>query len=504
MIHCPQIENMNSNPHTDVRLSCPSTARRQFLGFLAAGVGTVAMPGVVRAAANDEVRIALLGAGGRGGQIASAIGKTPGAKLVMVADPDQGRAEKLAAKYNAKAVSDLRTALDSDDVDAVAITTCNHWHCLAAVWAIEAGKDVYVEKPLSHSQWEGRQVVAAAQKHGRIVQLGTQQRSDPIQMQARQFLHDDKALGAIQYVQANRLGPRGSIGRRDTPLSPPQGLDYNLWLGPAADQPIFRNNLHYDWHWDWNTGNGEMGNWGVHILDDVRNVAYRDAVSTPSRLICGGGRIGWDDAGDTPNVHFALFETETIPTIIALSNLPAKPGAKGAWKAKGQMQMDAPGSGYAVVCEGGTYLGQRGQGNAYDADGKHIRKFKADVDTVPAHMKNFVDAVRSRDADSLAAPIENGHYSTGWCNLANVAFRASGAFNAEQLTRVSDLPQWQAIVGDMTAPLAAFGADTGDLLSSPVLEHDPATERFTGEHADLANQFLRREYRPGFEIKPIA
>ncbi len=497
---------MNSHPHTPSP-SSPSSlpARRQFLGFLAAGAGTAALPGVVRAAtANDDVRMAVLGAGGRGGDIAGAINGTAGAKLVMVADPDQGRANKLAAKYKAKAVSDLRTVLDSDDIDAVAITTCNHWHCLAAIWAIEAGKDVYVEKPLSHNQFEGRQVVAAAHKHNKIVQLGTQQRSDPIQMQARKFLHEDKSLGEIKYVQANRLGPRGSIGRRETPLTPPKELDYNLWLGPAADEPIYRNSFHYDWHWVWNTGNGEMGNWGVHILDDVRNVAYQDQVSTPKRLICGGGRVAWNDAGETPNVHFALFETETFPTLIALSNLPAKPGAKGAWKAKGQMKMDAPSSGYAVVCEGGTYLGQRGHGEAYDADGKLIRKFKANVSTVPAHMKNFVDAVRSRNAASLAAPIENGHYSTGWCNLANVAFRASGAFNAEQLTRASELPQWQALMGDMTAPLSEFGADTSDLLSSPVLEHDPKAERFTGEHADLANSFLRRKYRPGFEVKPIA
>ncbi len=486
------------------RIAFPTTDRRQFLGVLAAGIGTMAMPSISRGAANEEVRMAVLGAGGRGGEIASAIKVTAGAKLVMVADPDQGRANQLAEKYKAQAVTDLRKVLDSDDIDAVAITTCNHWHCLAAIWTLDAGKDVYVEKPLSHSQWEGRQVVAAAAKSGRIVQLGTQQRSDPIQMQARKFLHEDKALGEVQYVQANRLGPRGSIGRRDTPLAPPAGLDYDLWLGPAADEPIFRNSFHYDWHWDWNTGSGEMGNWGVHILDDVRNVAYQDQISTPSRISCGGGRIGWDDAGQTPNVHFALFETETFPTLIALSNLTSSPKAKGPWKAKGQMMVEAPGSGYAVVCEGGTYLGQRGRGQAIDTDGKTIRSFKADVNTVPAHMKNFVDAVRSRNAESLAAPIENGHHSTGWCNLANVAFRASGAFNAEQLQNASDLPQWRALLGEMTAPLSEFGADVSDLKSSPVLTHDPATETFVGEHAELANPFLKREYRSGYEVKPVA
>ncbi|EMI53941.1 Gfo/Idh/MocA family protein [Rhodopirellula sallentina] len=476
--------------------------RRQLLRFAALGIGTAAMPGVARAAANEEVRMALLGAGGRGGEIARSIDNCTNAKLVMVADPDKGRAEKLAAKYGAKAVTDLRTALNSDDVDAVAITTCNHWHCLASIWAIDAGKDVYVEKPLSHSQWEGRQVVLAAQKSGRIVQLGTQQRSDPIQMEAREFLHGEKALGEVKYVQANRLGVRGSIGKRDTPLTPPAGLDYDLWLGPAADEPLYRNNLHYDWHWDWNTGSGEMGNWGVHILDDIRNVAYQDTVSTPSRIVCGGGRIGWNDAGETPNVHFALFETETFPTVIALSNLPPKPGVKGVWSTKGQMSVSAPNSGYAVVCEGGTYLGQRGGGKALDKDGKTIRTFRSGKSTVPLHVSNFVDAVQSRDASILMAPVENGHHSTGWCNLANVAFRAGGAFDAEQLNRASDLSQWRAVLDEMTAPLAGFGASVDDLVSCPMLQHDPATERFVGEHAELANPYLRREYRSGYEIKP--
>lgn len=481
------------------------TDRRQFLSLAAAGIGTVAMPTLARAASpNDQVRIAVLGAGGRGGQLAQAIDKVKQTKLVMVADPDEKRAGELAAKYGAKAVGDLRQALDSSDVDAVVIATCNHWHCLAAIWAIEAGKDVYVEKPLSHSQWEGRQVVLAAQKAGRIVQLGTQQRCDPIQMQAREFLHDEKGLGEIQYVQANRLGIRGSIGKRDTPLPIPKEINYDMWLGPAADQPLYRNAFHYDWHWDWNTGSGEMGNWGVHILDDVRNVAYQDSISTPSRMIAGGGRIGWEDAGQTPNLHFALFETETFPTLIALSNLPLQPGKKGVWTAQGEKAVKAPASGYAVVCEGGYYLGQRGRGEAVDLDGKSIKKFKADVDTIPALMENFAVAVQTRNAEMLMAPIENGHHSTGWCNLANVAFRAAGAFDRDQLTDGVELSQWSSMVDDVLKPLGNHGVSTSILKSSPMLTHDPETELFVGEHAELANPFLKREYRAGYEVKPVA
>ncbi|MCC9641249.1 Gfo/Idh/MocA family oxidoreductase [Rhodopirellula sp. JC740] len=479
--------------------------RRHFLAGVAAGVGTVALSSPLRAAANEEVRIAVLGAGGRGGELARTVHKSvPGAKMVAVADPDEKRAKSLADKVGAKAYTDLRTVLDLDDVDAVVITTCNHWHCLAAIWAIDAGKDVYVEKPLSHSQWEGRQVVEAAKKSGKIVQLGTQQRSDPIQMQARKFLHDDKALGAIQYVQANRLGVRGPIGKRDTPLTPPAEVDYDLWLGPAQDQPIMRNNFHYDWHWDWNTGSGEMGNWGVHILDDIRNVAYQDKVSTPSRMIAAGGRMGWNDAGQTPNVHFALFETEMFPTVIALSNMSIKPDARGGWKVPGGKPMTGPGSGYVVVCEGGYYLGQRGSGKAVDRDGKTIREFKANVSTVPAHLSNFVEAVKSRQSSSLAAPIENGHHSTGWCNLANVAMRCASSYNDDQVRSASDLEAWSAVLDDMHSSLKNYGADVSELKSGPMLTHDPETERFVGENADAANPFLRREYRAGYEIKPVA
>ncbi len=478
--------------------------RRLFLGGLAAGATIASLPGRGFAAAGNEVRIAVLGAGGRGGELAGKLGSVKGARLVAVADPDEDHAKSLAAKHKAQAYTDLREVLDDSNVDAVIITTCNHWHCLAAQWALEAGKDVYVEKPLSHSQWEGRQVVLTAQKTSRIVQLGTQQRSDSMQQAARAFLHDEKALGEIQYVQTNRLGPRGSIGKRDTPLAIPKSVNYDLWCGPAADVQLFRNNLHYDWHWDWNTGSGEMGNWGVHVLDDVRNVAYQDKVSTPNKVISGGGRVAWNDAGETPNVHFALYETDMFPTVIALSNLPDKPDGKGAWQVKGGKPMSGPGSGYVVVCEGGYYLGQRGSGQAVDRDGKVIKKFKGDGDTVGAHLQNFVDAVRSRDAGSLNAPIENGHHSTGWCNLANVGFRASGAWNRDQIVAAGSLPAWEKVVADMTSPLAAFGVKLEELSSSPVLTHDPQTEQFVGENAELANPFLKREYRPGYEVKPVA
>ena len=482
-------------------------SRRLFLGGTAAGASAAAAlrnPLTAYAAANEEVRVAVLGAGWRGGQLAGAFQNTRGARLVAVADPDSARAEELADKHKMKALTDLRRVLDDPNVDAVAVATCNHWHCLAAIWALDAGKDVYVEKPLSHTQWEGRQLVNAAKRSGRIVQIGTQQRSDPMQAEAKEFLHGEKGLGEIRYVQANRLGPRGSIGRRSKPLPIPSTVDYDLWLGPAVDQPIVRDQFHYDWHWVFNTGSGEMGNWGVHILDDVRNVAYQDQVTTPSRIVAAGGRVAWNDAGNTPNVHFALLETEMFPTLIALSNLPQGPKEKGGWNIQAGKPTGGPGSGYVVVCEGGYYLGQRQRGKAVDLQGKTIREFSGG-DIVALHVQNFVDAVRSRDAEMLNAPVEMGHHSTGWCNLANVAFQAgSGSgYDREKLVSASNLNDWPLLVEEMERQLKPFGVSPSDLVSSPVLNHDPETERFVGDHAERANPFLKREYRGKYVVPEI-
>lgn len=455
------------------------------------------------AAANEEVRVAVLGAGWRGGELSKAFAATTGARVVTIVDPDSARAGELAEKYDAKPQTDLRRVLDDPNIDAVVIATPNHWHCLAALWALDAGKDIYVEKPLSHSQWEGRQLVEAAKRSDRIVQVGIQQRSDPMQAQIKEFLHQERGLGEIRFVQANRLGPRASIGRRDTPLPVPASVDYDLWLGPAQDQPIMRNEFHYDWHWDFNLGSGEMGNWGVHILDDVRNVVYQDQVTTPTRIVAAGGRVGWDDAGETPNVHYALFETDQFPTLIALSNLPAEPGKRGGWKARGSMPLDGPTSGYVVACEGGYFLGERGKGRAVDRQGKVIREFKG-APIVPLHVQNFIDAVRSRNADSLAAPVEMGHHSTGWCNLANIAVQAGGAYNRQQLAAASSLQAWPELIEVMEKQLAPHGAKVSELVSSPILQHDPKAERFVGEHAEAANRFLRRQYRGKYTLPGVA
>ena len=485
------------------KLNQPKLTRRQ---ILAAGAGAgvmMSLPGsVLRASSaispNETVNVGFIGCGGRAMGLMKKFATVKEVNIAGLCDPDSNRTAQAKEIYKkAQAWKDLREMLKSDTIDAVVIGTCNHWHCLAAIWAMEAGKHVYVEKPLSHTQWEGQQTVAAARKYNKICQIGTQQRSDPMQAEIKKFLHEEKALGEIKVARVNRIGRRASIGKRDTPLKIAKNVDYDLWLGPAQDKPLFRKKLHYDWHWDFNTGSGEMGNWGVHILDDVRNNIFQDSIALPKKIFGGGGRISWNDAGDTPNVHFAHFDTGSIPVLIALTNLADQPKSKKSPKHPG------PASGYIAYCEGGRFEGERGGGIAYDNDGHVIRRFKGDMGR--SHQQNFIDAVIAKDSTLLNADVEVGHHSTGWCNLANIAFQSGQTFKAEDAKAI-ELPQWTELMKFMTDHTAAHSVkmDDGEILLSPTLTMNPATEMFTGDHADKANQMLKREYRKGYEVPEIA
>ena len=450
------------------------------------------------ASASEEIRLGFIGCGGRAGALLAPFSKIDGVRIAGLCDPDEGRLEATKLKYpQAKGWKDLRHLIDDESINAVVISTSNHWHCLAAVWAMQAGKDVYVEKPLAHTHWEGQQVIKAARKYDRICQVGTQQRSDPMQAEIKKFLHEEKALGTIVSARCNRYGRRPPIGKRSTPLQIPANVDYNLWLGPAQDQPIMRDKLQYDWHWDWNTGSGEMGNWGVHIVDDLRNNVFLDQVAFPKRIYGGGGRVAWNDAGNTPNVHFVAFDTGSIPVVLGLSNLTGTPGKKNSAPHPG------PSSGYIAYCEGGRLEGQRGQAVAYDNDEKIVRTFTGSTGGMVLHQQNFIDAVRAHDKSILTAEAEVGHQSTAWCNLANVAFQMGRPFTrdaAASLTEGNEL--LEGLIGEMDRHLSAHDIDLagGEIKLSPILEFDSSTETFQGQHAELANQFLKRAYRSGFEM----
>ncbi|HUU30587.1 MAG TPA: Gfo/Idh/MocA family oxidoreductase [Phycisphaerae bacterium] len=476
--------------------------RRRFLkGTLAAGAATALSASRVLGA-NEAINMAFIGLGGRGSSSAGWFSGIPGVRVAGLADPEEGRLGACQKKWpDAKAVKDMRRLFDDKGIHAVCISTCNHWHALAAVWACQAGKDVYVEKPVSWSVWEGRMMVEAARKHQRIVQAGTQQRSDPFQKELRAWL-DEGHLGKMKYVRLNRYGLRGSIGRRETPLEIPDSIDYDLWLGPAKDQPIYRKNLQYDWHWDWNTGNGELGNWGPHLTDDCRNVVFGDKVTLPRRCVAGGGRFKWNDAGNTPNTHFIYFDTGVVPVIMDVHNLPRKTGEN----VDDVYEKRRTRAFLIIECENGYYAGGRGGGAAYDLDGKKIKGFKGNGGE--GHAANFIEAVRSRKTSDLNAPIEQGHYSTAWCHCGNVAYRLGGAYSQEEAkARVKGYRPWEEVIDEFHAHLDANEIDPkkADIRLGPVIEIDPDSQTLTGACAtDEAKAIWTGEdrgWRKGYEIK---
>lgn len=476
--------------------------RRGFLqrSAVAGGVALWAKPLFARGV-NEKINIGFIGLGGRSKELLPQFEKQPDVRIAALCDVDEERLAEAAESYPAaNKYADLRKLLDDKNIDAVVIATCNHWHVLAAIWACQAGKDVYVEKPLAHNHWEGQQLVATARKLDRIVQVGTQQRSDPLQAELKQFLHEDNKLGPIKYAQVCRFGPRASIGKRSTPLVPPKTLNYDLWLGPARNEPIYRDKLHYDWHWDWNTGNGELGNWGVHVLDDAVNVVLLDQVPFPKRITSAGGRFVWNDAGETPNIVFAYYDTGSIPILFGLSNLTDGPRSK-----KG-LKIDDMSTGYVIHCEGGYYAGGRGHGTAYDLNGKELKKFKGNSGQ-DVHQRNFVDAVKAHNRKILNAEVQIGHQATAWCNLADAALRAGKHYSHDTALGVQpSFEPWGSLVEQIEQHLKRNDVDISNakLQLGPMLEFDSATQKFVGDEAANANQFLHRDYRQKFEVPVVA
>jgi hypothetical protein len=239
-----------------------------------------------------------------------------------------------------------------------------------------------------------------------------------------------------------------------------------------------------------------MGNWGVHVMDDALNVVLRDRVPFPKRIAAAGGRVLWGDAGQTPNICFAYYDTGSVPVLFALSNLASSTG-------HGDLNYRGVGSGYVIQCEGGYYAGGRGGGSAHDRDGHMIRRFTGDSGA--GHQRNFVTAVHARDRSLLNAEVEIGHRSTAWCNLTDVAIRVGGPYSHDEATRIGQpLQPWTEIIDMLERESALAASDVATPLHlSPVLEFDAATEHFNGKHAAQANSLLHREYRQPFEVHAV-
>jgi predicted dehydrogenase len=444
--------------------------------------------------ANDEIRYAVVGFGGRGKDHIKEMREVRGTRLVALCDADRKILEREVKDCDTRSekvqgYTDIRKLLENSDIDVVTFATPNHWHALGTIWAVQAGKDVYVEKPISHNVWEGRKVVEAARKYQRIVQAGTQSRSSHGLREAIQWVRAGK-LGKILRARGLCYKRRASIGKVDGPQPIPPEIDYDLWCGPAPKEPLMRKRLHYDWHWVWPTGSGDLGNQGIHQMDISRWILGETMLSP--RVWSIGGRLGYVDDGTTPNTQIIVHEYKAAPLIFEVRGLPDREDSKEMDRYRGAS------IGVVVDCEGGymvvpNYTGAR----FFDKADKEIKKFEG----ATSHFENFIKAVRSRKPEDLNADILEGHLSSALCHTGNISYRLGKSHSPDEIREAAKANS------DMAEALGRmeqhFGANKVDLAKTPatlgvVLTMDPKTERFKGN--SQANQMLTREYRKPFVV----
>ena len=444
-----------------------SISRRQFVkqtGAAGLMAGSFVRPGFVpewaRSSPNDTVNIAVMGIRSRGGALAEGFAKLPKVNVATICDIDENLLPKAVAEVEkacgktAKTETDIRRVLDNKEIDAVVIAAPNHWHALATIWACQAGKDVYVEKPISWSISEGRRMVETARKHDRIVQVGTQNRSRPLIQSAVDYLQAGK-LGKIYMIRCLLFRPRESIGHKPNGAIP-NGVHYDLWTGPAAMRPFNENRFHYNWHWFWETGNGETGNNGPHYTDIARWILKK--YEHPVRAQSMGAVDVHDTDQETPTTQISTLEYGDKTRVqIEVRNwyTNSEDGLRMGllvFGSEGWMRLGSD--------DWATFFGRK------DEPGPKMSEKEANArgDTLntrgggeEGHLANFIDCVRSRKRQDLRAELLEGHYSTAMCHLSNIAYRTG-----------------RQVIFDSTS------------------------ETFTGDAE--ANSYLTRNYRPPFLV----
>lgn len=428
--------------------------RRNFIKTSAgAATGTLGLNLAAKAnVPSDTVRVAVVGLHGQGGSHTSAYLKMPNVEIAALCDIDDaqfGKHQKqieAAGKTAPKIFKDIRKVLEDKSIDAISIAVPNHWHSLMAIWALQAGKDVYCEKPMSQSYWEGQQLVAASKKYNKqIIQHGTNSRSGGAIREAMDKMHKEDLLGDIYYTRALCYKWRDTI--KKTPDGPcPSGVDYDLWTGPAKTRPFNPNRFHYNWHWNWEYGNGDIGNQGIHEIDISR---WGLGVTLPTKVSAIGGHFMFDDDQNTPNTLVASYEfdkngkkaimvTEVRHWIsnneAGISDSPElKMGAAGGRGGNTIGNIFYGSKGYLAI-EGytkyNTFMGKNQEAGPTRKDGGN-------------NWQNFIDVVRSRDKAQQNAPIEEGHYSCALMHLANISYRVGRSLNFD--------PKTETIIGDKEA-----------------------------------------------------
>ena len=488
--------------------------RRRFVQLAAAGLGATAASGVHAnfviagtkssrpvLGANETIRVAVAGINGRGGEHIREYANMKGVEIAYLVDPDSRlfasrvkSIEKLTGDHGVHGarptcVQDLRKALEDKQLDAVSIASPNHWHSLLTIWACQAGKHVYVEKPCSHTVFEGRKCVEAAEKYGVVVQHGTQQRSEgsrPREIAALQAGKWGKLLVSKAYV----CKQRPSIGFKPDEAAP-AGLDFDHWVGPAEMRPFNRNLVHYNWHWFWDFGNGEIGNQGVHQTD-VAHWSLGPAATLPTRVWSLGGRLGYKDQGQTPNMQLAVYEFGDVTVVVEVRGLVEK-----ATKTKGEVNFPAK-----VLNEFYTSEGMVRDGKFFPKEGGKEHK----VTVEPVHVTpggafgSFIACVRNHAPKAVNAPILQGHYAAALCHLANISYRLGKEVPFSQEPDGMSNPQIAESFEMIKRNLKGVGVDLDKATyrMGRTLSIDPQAERFIGDAE--ADKLLTREYRAPYVV----
>ena len=415
-----------------------NTSRRRFLKQASTGAATATvmhLAGGQAFAANDRIRVGVIGVGGQGSGHVRKFHSLPGVEVAYVCDPDETRAQKSAQEaQGAKAVGDFRQILEDQSVDAVSIATPDHWHAPAAILACQAGKHVYVEKPCCHNLREGQLLVAAARRHHRVVQHGTQQRSSAFTTGAIQLLRDG-VIGDVLVAKAWNIQRRSNIGHA-SPSRPPSGFDYDMWIGPAQMVPFQTNRHHYNWHWWYDFGTGDMGNDGIHDIDYARWGLGVEGL--PSRVAGLGGKYYFDDDQQFPDTMTVAFEYPGEGKVGQIRQLIFE---MRIWSKSYPYNTDSGVEYYGT--EGKMFLSKRGKLEVLDNSNRRIDTKAKEPEPVKIydHYADFIDAIRTDRRPN--ADIELGFHSAALCNLGNLAVRLGRSLQFD--------PQTMQITGDAEA-----------------------------------------------------
>jgi predicted dehydrogenase len=438
--------------------------------------------------ANDTINMAVAGINGRGGSHIDAFAKMPNVRVAALVDPDSRLFKKRVKdvqkaagnEAEVKTYQDIRQALEDPNIDAISIATPNHWHSLMSIWACQAGKDVYVEKPLSHNVREGRVLAEIAKKTGRIVQHGTQGRSSAGHAKKAADIAAGK-LGQLLVSRGTCFKTRKSIGFKPVEAVP-AGLDFDLWTGPAPKQEFHRNLVHYEWHWFWDFGNGDIGNQGVHQMDVARWMIPN--ATLPRSVVSFGGRFGYKDQGQTPNTMVSIMDFGGPLLVFEVRGLVGDNKERRDTETGNHTVFDKDKAAEAVTIKPHagmkSPLAPRGNGGIFG---------------------NFIQAVRSRKSEELDAHALEGHYSSALCHLANISYRLGmdAPFKSED-SPFPGHPAASEYMGRMREHLKDKGVklEEATYRVGRVLKVDAASETIVGD--EEANQLLTRNYREGFAV----